>query len=63
MTTRQKDWLNGEGRLLYGKHKGQLVEVVANDDPQYLQWIIDEVEDCSEEDRKVMSTLLAQRGR
>jgi hypothetical protein len=36
---------------------------VAVDDPNYLRWIADEVEDCDEQDREAANVALAYRGR
>lgn len=59
----QKDFLSESGTFLFGKHKGELAENVARDDPGYVQWIVRECEDCSDEDREVLSSLLTYRER
>lgn len=54
-------WLDTSGRLVFGKHRGRLAEEVAEEGPVYLRWIVDEVEECNEKDREVLSALLARR--
>lgn len=58
-----RDFLDSTGRFLFGKHKGELSDSVAATDPSYLRWIVNDVEDCSDEDREILATLLEQRGR
>lgn len=58
-----KDWLNKSGAFKFGKHKGQLAEDVAKSDPGYLEWIVNECEDVSDEDREILHQLLTQLGR
>jgi len=57
------DWLDTSGRLLKGKYKGRLAESIAKEDMDYLEWIVNEVEDCSDEDREVLGALLTWGGR
>lgn len=58
-----KPWLDDSERLLFGKYRGSLIEDLASDDPGYLRWIVDNVEDISHEDREIIATHLARRGR
>lgn len=60
---RGKDWLDKSGRFLFGKHKGELLEEVADIAPHYLLWIMEEVDDISDEDREVIEAQLAYRKR
>lgn len=53
-----KDWLASDGTFLFGKHEGDDVESVAADDPGYLRWILDTVDDISDGDREVIETAL-----
>jgi len=53
-----KDWLSSDGSFLFGKYRFALVEDIARDDPGYLRWILDNVEDISDEDRIVIETTL-----
>lgn len=57
------DWLDSGGRFKFGKYRGSLAEDIATDDPQYVQWIVDTVEDISDDDREILSQLLAYRSR
>lgn len=56
--TAPRDWLDADGRFIFGAHKGELAEDVAKHDYTYIQWILDEVENCSADDREVFSALL-----
>lgn len=62
MTKLGKDWIDNDGRFLFGKHKGEYVDDVAEEDPGYLRWIVEEVEDVSEEDWDVLNTRVDRKG-
>lgn len=56
-----KQWLDPEGYFIFGKYGGSNrthIEDVASDDPGYLRWIVNSVEDISEEDRAIISGYL-----
>lgn len=55
-------WINFDGSLLFGKYKGKQLTSIAKDDPDYLQWILREVE-LTQEDEEIISTALQFRGR
>lgn len=61
MSSSSRDWLDSRGNFLFGKYKGDPAEEVAQEDPSYLQWIIDKVDDCSDEDREVLLSCLSFR--
>lgn len=56
-----REWLDSNGAFIFGKHAGELAEDVAHADPAYLRWVINEVEDCADADRDLLSALLARR--
>lgn len=56
-----RDWLTESGEFCFGKHAGEYVEDVARTDPEYLRWVVQEVERISDEDREVLATHLARR--
>lgn len=56
-----KDWLDSSGRFLFGKHQGKLAEYVAQTDYAYVRWVVDNIEDISEEDREILASLLSFR--
>lgn len=58
---KNKDWLDSKGDFLFGKYKGKSLEDVRDDDPGYLRWIIDTVEDISDEDQEIIETILRLR--
>lgn len=60
---KDREWLGMDGRFLFGKYKGQLLEEVADIAPHYLRWILDEVDDISDGDREVIAAQLAYRTR
>lgn len=58
-----RSWLDKSGCFLFGKHEYRMPEDVMRDDPEYIRWVVEEVEDVDEEDREVLSACLAYRGR
>lgn len=59
-----RDIIDPQGRLQFGRqHRGEDIESIAREDPQYLEWIVREVEDISDEDREVIQTALRFRKR
>lgn len=69
-----KEWLDQSGRFLFGKYGpdkdnpkdvGEYAEDIAETDPQYIRWIVNDVEDIVESDREVLAQYLtyAQRRR
>ena len=63
MTTTTRRWVDDDGTLLFGKHRGDLIEDVARDDASYLRWLVDTVEDMDESDRDAIAATLAYRHR
>jgi len=53
-----RDWLDSEGRLLFGRYKGKYAEDVARDNAGYMRWLASECEDVSDEDRRILTILL-----
>lgn len=43
------NWIDNDGRLTYGKHRGELVEDVTQSDPRYLAWVLNETDICDED--------------
>lgn len=62
-TSSSRPWLDSSGSFLFGKYKGLLAEDIAQDDSSYIRWIVNEVEDITEEDRQVLFQLLQYRSR
>lgn len=62
-TIRPREWLDASGRFNFGKHEGELASDVAADDPAYIRWVVEDVENCPDEDRAVLHAYLANRGR
>lgn len=66
---RSRDWLDSEGRFLCGKYgpkdgnPGQYAEFVAVKDFRYIMWILEFVDNVSEEDRNILRTLLKYKSR
>lgn len=58
-----REWLNDDGLFLFGRCQGEHVEDVAREDPGYLRWILESVEDIHYEDRDVIETALKFRNR
>lgn len=64
-----REWLDSDGCFLFGKYgsvgglQGDFVENVAKNDPSYLHWILENVEDIFHEDRDVIETALQFRNR
>lgn len=59
---RAKIWLDDDGRFKFGKHKGEYAEDVADEDPDYVQWALDEAVDMCDEDRDVLESLMGWKG-
>lgn len=65
----KRDWLDDDGNFLFGKYgphggmSGDSAEDVAQDDPGYIRWILEEVVDISDEDHSVLTSLIDNRGR
>jgi hypothetical protein len=53
-----QDWIDSQVRFIFGKHKGTSVETVVDDDPSYVRWIVNEVENISDADRAVLRSYL-----
>lgn len=52
-----RQWLDSSGCFTFGKYgppNAQSVEDIAREDPSYLRWIVENVEDISEEDREII---------
>lgn len=61
-----REWLDSGGYFKFGKYGppgASLVEDVAVEDPGYLRWILENVEDIFHEDRDVIETALQFRKR
>lgn len=58
-----KDWLDASGCFLFGKYKGECAEDIAETDPAYIRWIVDNVEDISDEDRGLLEQYLSWKNR
>lgn len=55
------EWIDSEGCLLYGKHKGESVQSLSRFHPDYLEWLIGNVENMHEDDRMIISQYLSRR--
>lgn len=64
-----REWLDSSGRFMFGKYgptshdDGELAEDVAREDPSYIRWIVNDVEDISDDDREVLSQYLTYASR
>ncbi len=59
------DLIDNAGRLQFGKaHHGEDINDIAADDPGYLHWMLNNVDDLTEDDREVIRVALqfAKRG-
>ena len=53
------DLIDDAGRLQFGKaHRGSDINDIAADDPDYLHWMLDNVDDLTESDREVIRAAL-----
>lgn len=57
--TSARDWLDSTGRFLFGKYEGRTIEYVAMTDHSYIKWVVEAVEDISDEDREIMKSHLS----
>lgn len=58
-----REWFDNDGYFKFGKWEGESVESVAREDPSYLCWILENVDDIFHEDRDVIETALQFRKR
>jgi len=58
-------WLDSYGCLLFGKYSGDDVNNAAKKDPDYLRWMLENVEDMNYDDRETIQGVLdfAARGK
>lgn len=53
------DLINDSGRLQFGRqHRGEDINAIADDDPSYLRWMLDNVEQLTDDDREVIRAAL-----
>lgn len=62
-TSTGRVWLDFGGYFLFGKYRNGLAEDIAKDDPSYVKWIVNDVEDICEGDREILSQFLTYRKR
>lgn len=68
-SSRSRDWLDSDGRFLRGKYgpkdgkPGSSAEFIAVKDFRYILWVLENIDNISEEDRKILSTLLKYKSR
>jgi len=61
LSSRNREWLDVDGSFLFGRYKGKTVEQVRREDPGYLHWILDSVEDICAGDQEIIEAALAWR--
>ena len=54
----RRSWLDEDGCFRFGKYAGRFVAVVAEDDPSYVRWIIETVDDIDAEDLRTLEQLV-----
>lgn len=53
------DLIDDSGRLQFGRqHRGEDINAIAADDPSYLRWMLDNVEQLTDDDREVIRAAL-----
>lgn len=60
--TDNSKWLDHDGRFLKGKYKGESADDVVEENPNYIRWVVEEVESLDDEDRETLQYLLDSRG-
>lgn len=61
-----REWLDSSGYFVFGKYgppNPASVDDVAKEDPSYLRWILENVEDIDHEDRDIIEAALQFRKR
>lgn len=56
------EWLDDDGRFLFGKHVGERAEGVVKEDPEYVRWALEECVDMAEDDRGILEALATRAG-
>lgn len=57
-----KIWLDEHGRFRFGKYRLCLADEVAQDDPDYIRWVLEECDDMDEGDREILESIASYRG-
>lgn len=57
----QRDWLDKNGKFIFGKHAGKSLETVILLDYSYVCYILENYDTISDEDREIMETQLHYR--
>lgn len=55
-------WLDHDGTFLKGKYRGESADDVVEENPNYIRWIVEEVDSLDSEDRETLEYLLDSRG-
>jgi hypothetical protein len=55
-------WLNESGILLFGKYKADDIYDVADEDPTYVQWMLDELK-LTDEEHEYCENALEERNK
>ena len=64
MSRLMKELINDAGELVFGKkHRDETIESIARNDPEYLEWMLRDVEDMTDEDREIIHSILRNRRR
>lgn len=63
MSETTRDWIDNSGCFIFGKHEGEMVKDVLSRDPSYLRWVVDEVNNISDGDRRILQNQLDRAGR
>ena len=51
-----KPWLDADGQFLFGKHRRSQVDTVCRDDPSYIRWLLETVDDMTTDDYEIISS-------
>lgn len=63
MSETTRDWIDDSGCFIFGKHEGETIKDVLLYDPSYLRWIVNDVDNISDVDRRIIQTQLNMAGR
>lgn len=56
----QREWIADDGTVMIGKYRGVHVDDLIRADRSYVEWIVREVDDITDEDREIFIILLRQ---
>ena len=58
----RRPWLTDDGRFRFGKYRDEPAESVVRNDPSYIGWVLETVDNMVDDDRAILIALLRRFG-